>query len=135
MDKFLLDSNVIIRLIAKDPIDQYRKAREIFAQAESGEFKLIIASIVIAECVYVLTSKTIYHLPKPKAIQALKIVLNQNNIILEGLEIINTSFEAYLNYSLDFSSFYLLAKNQIPQLKGIDSFDQKVQKLNYFRNI
>ena len=56
MKTALVDANVILRFITKDPPEMADAARNLFKQAEAGEIGLIILTITVAEVVWVLES-------------------------------------------------------------------------------
>lgn len=62
MKAALIDANIIFRFITKDPPEMAEASRNLFRQAETGEVKLIILTITIAEVAWVLES--FYEYPK-----------------------------------------------------------------------
>jgi predicted nucleic acid-binding protein len=56
MKQAYVDANVILRLVTGDPPDMAEKAASVFRQAEDGRLQLVIDAIVLAECVWVLSS-------------------------------------------------------------------------------
>jgi predicted nucleic-acid-binding protein len=128
MKKYLLDCNIILRLITKDNLELYQIARTIFNRAENNDYKLIITPIIVAECVYVLSSKKLFNISKEKIFLVLKTVFNQKNIILEEFETIFKALEIFVLNNMDFADCYLLAKNQVDNLFGIQTFDKKIIK-------
>ena len=129
MKQYLLDTNYILRLITNDNPQQYKIVRNIFDQTKADEFKLIIHPITVAECVYVLTSPSLYNLSHQTTCKALSVVFNQKNVILEEAQTVNTALNFYENNKLDFADCFLLAKYKINNLDDIKTFDQKILKL------
>lgn len=55
-ERRLLDTNVIVRYLVRDNLDQVAIARKLFHAAERGELTLVVLPEVLAECVFVLES-------------------------------------------------------------------------------
>lgn len=62
VNKFLTDTNVLIRLIVKDDEDKFRIMMKLAKKVENHELTLIIPTVVIAECCWLL--KSFYQLEK-----------------------------------------------------------------------
>lgn len=56
MSRTWVDSNVIVRFITGDPPDMARRAERLFSRVDRGDTEVVIDPIVIAECVWVLSS-------------------------------------------------------------------------------
>jgi len=127
MKNYLLDSNFILRIITNDNPILAKEAKNVFEKAKSGECRLIITSIVIAECLYVLTSPNLYKITREKAVLVIKIILNHKNIFVEENEIILESLNFFTDTTLDFADCYLLAKKRLQNIDDICSFDKKLK--------
>ena len=125
MESFLLDTNILIRVITGDDPKLSLKARQILEKAYTDNYKLVVTPIIIAECLYVLTSKTLYALSRQKSVLALQVVFNLKNLVLEEKETVNLALEIYQNHNIDFADCYLLAKNEVGIYSGIKTFDEK----------
>ncbi|MEI6728407.1 MAG: PIN domain-containing protein [bacterium] len=126
MDTFLLDTNILIRVITGDDPKLSPKARQIIEKAVTANYKLVVTPIIVAECLYVLTSKALYGLSRDKSVLALQVVLNLKNLVLEEKEALNLALEIYQNHNIDFADCYLLAKNEVGIYSGIKTFDEKI---------
>ncbi|MEI6728987.1 MAG: PIN domain-containing protein [bacterium] len=126
-ETYLLDTNVILRLILKDNLDQYNQVIKLMEQGESGKVKLYCSTISIFETIFVLTGK-IYQSSKLEVIQIIQTVLNLQPINFEEQVTIFEALEIFSSHSLSFPDCYLLAKSKINQYKFF-SFDQKAVKI------
>ena len=62
----LIDTNIIIRLVTKDPVEQYEKAKEFFEDIAMRKKKAIILESVLMEYYFVLHK--LYKIDKLKVI-------------------------------------------------------------------
>jgi len=62
----ILDTNVIIRHLTEDNLDQSQRARGIFHNVESGAREVYLSEGVLVETAQVLSSKALYNLPREK---------------------------------------------------------------------
>ena len=56
MKRYLLDANLVLRFLLDDHPQLSDRAAGLFAQAAAGKCVLVLPSVVIAECVWVLRS-------------------------------------------------------------------------------
>ena len=59
-----LDTDVIIRLLTGDDPEKQRRARALFERVEQGALTVTAPDTVIADAVYVLSSKRLYNTPR-----------------------------------------------------------------------
>lgn len=128
MDKqiYLLDTNVILRLILKDNQDQYKKIMELLEQAESGYINLECSFVSIFETAFVLLGKT-YEISKNDTVKILNTVLNIRLIDFEKKESILKALEIYDKNTISIMDSYLLAESTLNN-KQFFSFDAKANK-------
>ncbi len=126
MKNYLLDSNLIIRIITNDDLLLTTSAKQIFEKAKQGEFKLTITPMVVAECLYVLTSKNLYKISRDKAVVAMQVIFNQKNIYIQESKIIIQAIELFATTKLDFADCYLISKKEMDNFDGIYSFDKSL---------
>ena len=60
----ILDTNLIIRHLTEDNLDQSRRARSIFLEIESGAREVYLSEAVLVETAQVLASKALYNLSR-----------------------------------------------------------------------
>ncbi len=120
------DTNVILRYLLKDNIEQYNKISSIFSLIKIGEIKAVITSEIILETYYVLTK--VYNVPFNEALEKLRELLFYNGIVGNDRKLL---IEA-INYALKSKGVGLL--DWILCLKSkkfngkILTFDEKLQK-------
>ena len=101
MKTALVEANVILRFITKDPPDMADAARNLFKQAEAGEISLIILAITVAEVVWVLES--FYGYPKIQVAETFGAFLRCDGLQVEQANLIQEALSLYQGNNLDFA--------------------------------
>ncbi len=121
--KALLDTNVIIRHLTGEPPAMAKRATRLLA----GTSELVLADLVVAECVYVLES--FYEVPRARvaalmrAALALPSVSADTDLLLRALEI-------YEVQRIDFAEAYLAASAELTGIGAIASFDKAIDRVD-----
>lgn len=118
----LLDTNVILRyLVGDDPLLQ-KTATKYFEEAEKGKRTLLVKSIIIAECCFVLES--FYKKTKDDIADNLEVLISQKWLRVDEREVLLRVMQYYRTGD-HFVDSYLRAVSQSEKI-GICSFDQKL---------
>jgi predicted nucleic acid-binding protein len=67
-----VDTNVFVRLLTGDDAAKAERCADLFEQVEQGTTALFTSEAIIAEVVYVLTSKDLYAHTRVQTAQALR---------------------------------------------------------------
>ncbi|MFJ5717780.1 PIN domain-containing protein [Neobacillus sp. NPDC093127] len=131
MSKLFVDTNVMIRLIIKDDFSKLETLTKLIKKVENGEFTLVIPTIVIAECCWLL--KSYYHLDKQQISEYIIAILESDHVEAEE-NIVTEALRIFSEKNVDFADALLSVKvrNSFPLL----TWDQKdFKKLNceYFK--
>lgn len=78
IERFWLDTSLILRLLTNDPPELAAKSLEVFRGAEEGRYILRVHPLVVAESFYTLRS--FYQVPKQEVSQALRALLDRKGI-------------------------------------------------------
>jgi predicted nucleic acid-binding protein len=118
-----LDTNVLVRHLTGDPPEMAKRAT---AALGAGE-RLLLADLVIAECVSVLES--FYELQRPRVAEFMRAA-----IALAGIEVVDPAsllraLEIYELDRLDFAEAYLVAQAEASGVGEILSFDRSIDKV------
>ena len=127
LQKVLLDTNVLLRLILKDNNQQLKEIIKILEQAESGKINLYCKSISIFEIVFVLSGK-MYQTAKSEIVEILKTMLNISVINFEESKELSLALDIFLDYSISAVDSFLIA-NCILNKQDFFSFDTKANKI------
>ena len=67
MELRFLDTNVILRYLTKDHTDHSAAAQEALQQVADGDLLVTTSETIIAEAVYVLSSRGLYNLSRSRS--------------------------------------------------------------------
>lgn len=118
----ILDANAVLRFLLDDIPEQ---SKEVKLSIESGA---LIGSEVIAECIYVLTSKKLYDIPRADAAHALKTLLTENDISCIGAtrEALLLALKYFSDTKLDFVDCILAAQSKLYDVPVL-TFDKELR--------
>jgi predicted nucleic-acid-binding protein len=108
VNRFLTDTNVLIRLIVRDDEDKFRTMVELAKKVENHEVTLIIPTVVIAECCWLL--KSFYQLEKSLIKEYLTDILQSVNVEPEEETVIE-ALRLYAEKNVDFADALLSVKS------------------------
>ena len=106
-NKYLLDTNIILRYLLKDNIEQYQKLEIVFDKIRTDEKKAIIPEGVLAECVYVL--EKFYKVPKKELSTQLAGILYYKGIINPDKEALIYALNYFQTKNLDIVDCILIS--------------------------
>src|SRR5215210_2679917 len=118
-----LDTNVLIRHLTGDPPDMAARATALLG---SGE-RLLLADLVLAECVYVLES--FYELDRERVATLVRAAIGHPTIETVDPPSLLRALEVYETERLDFAEAYLVAQAEATGVGEIVSFDRAVDRV------
>lgn len=127
MTPYLLDTNLLIRILTGEPESQAARAREVLARCESGNLRLRLTVLVVAEVVFVLTGK-VYGIARKDLTEVLIPFLQSPSLDVVDRDILIRALELFRDHPIDFVDACLAAEGQL-SLVGIASFDADYRKL------
>jgi predicted nucleic-acid-binding protein len=127
MKKALIDANVILRYLTKDPPEMAEAALRIFENAQKGKILLIVIPLIVAEVVWVLES--FYDYPKTKIAEIMSQFLLCEGLIVEDLDLIFNALTLYREKNLDFADAFLAAIALQRGPRDIYSFDKDFSRI------
>ena len=100
MTRLWVDANVVLRFLTRDPPDLAARAARLMERAESGEVRLYLSPLVLAETVWVL--KSFYGHPMPEIRDVLVPLLSAPGIEVDdrghALEALELSAERNVDF-------------------------------------
>jgi predicted nucleic acid-binding protein len=125
MKKCLIDSNIIIRLIVKDPQDQFLEAKEIIRGIEEEKLQGVLSILVVNEIIWIL--EHYYDLKRKKFIPILLKLFALKNIKTKEArkDTIISVLQKMQDKKIDFTDVYL---KEIAKGIQIFSFDRDFKK-------
>ncbi len=121
----ILDTNIILRYLIGDSETLHKKAVDIFKKAESGELKILIKVVVVAEVCFVLES--FYKKSLDEIASTMEVLLSQKWIQVEDRKGLLGMWINYRN-KRHFVDSYLLSTARVNKYK-ILTFDKEIGKI------
>jgi len=118
----LLDTNVVVRHLTGDPPEMAQRATRFLA----SEAELVLADVILAECVYVLES--VYRVDRAGVAQLMRAALMLPTISAD-VELLFRALEIYEVDRLDFAEAYLIAAAEFTGVESIASFDKAIDRV------
>jgi predicted nucleic acid-binding protein len=127
MKKALIDSNVILRYLTKDPPRMAEAALRTFDDARHGKISLLVTSLTIAEVVWVLES--FYGHSKAEIAETVGQFIFCDGLEVEDIDLIIEALTLYRGKNLDFADAFLaaIALRRGPQ--AVYSFDEDFNRI------
>ncbi len=118
-----VDTDVIIRLLTGDDSRKQAQAAALFEQVERGEVTLLAPATVIADCVYVLSSPRLYHLPRPEVAALLGTLLRLPHFQVDHRRTLRRALGLYVTDRMDFGDAFIVASMQQAGSRAVYSYD------------
>ncbi|MHB8693782.1 MAG: PIN domain-containing protein [Solirubrobacteraceae bacterium] len=119
-----LDTNVLIRHLTGDPPEMAARASAALAADED----LLLADLVLAECVYVLES--FYEVPRERIAELMRAAIAFPSIKTVDSASLLRALEIYEVNRLDFAEAYLVAQAESTGVKTVLSFDKTIDRVD-----
>lgn len=125
----LIDTDVIVRLLTGDDIEKQQRARRLFKRIELGEENVIAPVTVIADCFYVLTSPSLYHLSKSEAVGLLRPILRLSHFRVANRRLVQRALDLCASANVSFGDAYIAATMEQLRSDTVYSFDRGFDRL------
>ena len=121
----LLDSNVLLRFMTNDIPEKAERAKALLQRGESGEMRLILHPMVVAEVVYILRAH--YKWTYPQLEKVLLQLIGSGAFETHERPLVEKALLTITKYNVDFEDAYfdVLAEQQGWQ---VASFDQAAKQ-------
>ncbi len=106
MNRFWLDSNLLIRYLTGEPAGQASQVEKFMEQAERGEVRLALDRLIVAEVIWALTS-SIYHFSMSDIARDFVPFLSSDHLDVENRELLIDAIELSRDKNVDFIDSYL----------------------------
>ena len=130
MKRIWLDSNLIIRIVTNDPPEQTAKAGAFLTKAEQGAFRLVVTPVIVAECVWVLSS--FYKHSKVAVAAALSKVLTNPGLEVLEERSVQSALTLMAEKNVAFIDAFIATKARAAN-EPVASFDRDYRKLGVER--
>ena len=124
--KYLLDANVLLRLLLDDNPDQVKQTLHLLSKAKVKKIQIIVPQIVVFEVEFIL--EKYYKIPKAEIVDKLRVILGVNYLKIDDRVIFQDASELFLKNNTSFADCFIfyLARHHHAKLF---TFDQKLSKL------
>ncbi len=117
-----VDTNVLVRLLARDDPHQVERAEQFIAQ---GSW---VSHLVLAETVWVLES--VYGLDRGKIATMVGMLLDHVSLAIQQPDVVDSALARFLGHkTVDFSDCLILEIARAAGHKALGTFDQSLAKL------
>ncbi|HEV3320686.1 MAG TPA: PIN domain-containing protein [Solirubrobacteraceae bacterium] len=118
-----LDTNVLIRHLTGDPPEMATRATAALA----GDEQLMLADLVVAECVYVLES--FYEVERARVATLMRAAIALPSVEVIDASLLLRALELYERGRLDFAEAYLVANAEATGVRRVMSFDRAIDRV------
>lgn len=133
MKQALVDANVILRYLTRDPPGMAEASLKIFNEARNGKISLLIIPITVAEVVWTLES--FYGYSKQQIADTMTQFLLCEGLEVEGLDLFIGALTLYHKKNLDFADAILAITALRKGPKIIYSFDRDLDRVDGLKRL
>ncbi|MEX0832690.1 MAG: type II toxin-antitoxin system VapC family toxin [Actinomycetota bacterium] len=119
----LIDTNVLIRHVTRDPPEQAERATDFL----ENEHEFFCPDVVLAEFFYILKSR--YALSRQRCAAAALSVLGIENLFVADDALLVRAIGIYEQHRVDFEDAYLVALAEREGIRQIVSFDRDFDRI------
>ena len=130
-----LDTSVLIRLLTGDDPAKQAASSALFEKVESGAITLVAPDTVIADAVYVLSSRQLYDLPRPQIQELLSAVLRLPRFQVRNRRALLRALTIYAETNVDFGDALIAAQMNLAAAEELYSYDHDFDRLPGIRRL
>jgi predicted nucleic-acid-binding protein len=122
-----VDTNVLIRHLTGDPPEMAARATAALDAAD----ELLLADLVVAECIYVLES--FYEVERDQVADLMRAAIALPSIKTVDSAMLRRALAVYEVERLDFAEAYLVAQAETTGVGSVLSFDRSIDRVSTVR--
>ena len=130
-----VDTNIVVRLLARDDPTKTAHCRALFERAARGEIELVTSEAVILEVVQVLSSPKLYRMNRSDLAAVLRPVIEIKGLRLDHKRSVLRALDLYETTNLDFTDCLAVEHVRRAGLGGIYSYDQGFDRVRGVRRL
>lgn len=124
-----VDTNIFIRYLTKDDFQKAEACLRLFEQAKHNEAELLTSETVIAEVVYILSSRRLYKLSRQDIRMRLYPILTISGLKLADKRQILRALDLYSVNNVDFEDALSIAIMERQSITDIYSYDEDFDRI------
>lgn len=126
--QYILDTNVILRYLVGDDVNQQKQAESWFREAQEGKRKIVISALVVAEASFVLES--FYKKSRSEIADTMVVFLSQKWLVVPERVALLSMWDSYKDGLHLVDSYLTASSNQLSASEEttVLSFDKKLIK-------
>jgi predicted nucleic acid-binding protein len=125
-----VDTNIFIRFLTGDEPAKAQRCKELFERANRGEVELTTSESVIAEIVFILSSKRLYNLSRSDIRARLYPIISIQGLKLAHRRMYLRALDIYEQNNLDFEDALTVAQMERQEVIDLYSYDQDFDKVD-----
>ena len=123
--RYLLDTNVLLRLLLGEPVAQAGAVRDLFARAAADAVILDLSPVIVAEAFYTLNSY--YGIDRREAAEKLLALVQLRGVLVRDFNQVIGTLERLKNINVGFADAFLAA-GAAGEKVPVASFDRDFDK-------
>lgn len=135
MEVQFVDTNIFLRHLTNDDPQKAEACFELFKKAARDEVALVTADWVIAEVVYLLSSKTVYNLSSEEVKTRLFPLLSLRGLKIPNQKIHLRALDLYGTLQIDYEDCLSVAYMAQQGLEDIYSYDRHFDRVEQVKRL
>ncbi|MBI5649185.1 MAG: PIN domain-containing protein [Chloroflexi bacterium] len=124
-----LDTNIFLRYLTKDDPVKAQKCYELFQRIKRKEVRAVTSESVLAEVVYVLSSRAVYNQPRENVRALLLPIVSLPGLRVPHRRVFLRALDLYAGTSFDFEDALSVAHMERLKLTTILSYDADFDRI------
>lgn len=124
-----LDTNIILRYLTRDDPAKAQRCYALFQQVKRKQIRLVTSESVLAEVVYVLSSRSLYNQPRENVRTLLLPIISLPGLKLSNRRAFFRALDIYASTHLDFEDCLSIAHMERLKVNTILSYDQDFDRV------
>jgi predicted nucleic acid-binding protein len=124
-----VDTNIFLRYLTKDDQEKADACYRLFEKAKASKVEIFTSESVIAEVVFVLSSKRLYNLSHQDIRVRLYPILSMPGLKMSNRRQYLRSLDIYGNHNIDFEDALSIATMERKKISQIYSYDEDFDRV------
>jgi predicted nucleic-acid-binding protein len=119
-----LDTNIFIRYFTRDDELKAQRCKVVFQQLHDNELQATTSESVIAEIIYILSSKRLYNTSRDIIVEMIDPILSLKGLHISDKDIYREALKIYGKTTVDFEDAVIVAWMRERHIKKLYSYDR-----------